>query len=77
MPQLNWRFAISAITSVLLGARELYLAWVLVARPQMLSGYITEAAMASVTFEAVFLVVGGLFLILWPIAYRKLQWVKV
>jgi hypothetical protein len=74
MPKLTRKFMFFAFISWMLGIRELSMAWMLLIQPELLSDYITQAAVPLITFEVVYLVLGGLMLIIWPIAYRKVQW---
>lgn len=71
MKQLSWKFSIPAIVSVLLGVRELYLAWFLFYKANLIVQFAANEQVAKkAIFEVVFLVPGGLLLILWPILYR-------
>ncbi|MBI4117141.1 MAG: hypothetical protein HY451_00395 [Parcubacteria group bacterium] len=70
MPKLSKKFVLFGLVSWLLGGRELLLAWTIAFWPQELTPYATQAAMPFITSEVLFLIPGGFFLIVWPIAYR-------
>lgn len=71
MVPLRWRFVIPALLSILLGARELFAAWIVFQGPhEQLLQYMTPEGLLAAQFEILFLLSGGFFLIMWPIAYR-------
>ncbi len=74
MPRLSWKFTLLTLVSCGLGLREWQLAWILLYQQNLLTDYVTELGLRVAAFEVIFLTFGGLFLISWPIAYRKLQW---
>jgi len=77
MPRLGRLFVALATISVLLGLRELWLAFaMLIVQKEQLLEFVTEKGVAAANFEVIFVVAGGLFLTGWPIAYRKLQWTQ-
>jgi len=70
MPKLSKKFVLFTLVSWWLGGRELFLAWIILFRPQEFTPYVTEAVMPFIAFEVLFLILGGSFLVVWPIAYR-------
>lgn len=71
MVPLRWSFVVPAVCSVLLGIREISGAvFLAMAQDDQLLEFVTVEAMMDARFEVLFLFLGGLFLIAWPIAYR-------
>ena len=70
MPKLSKKFVLFTLASWWLGGRELFLAWVIAFWTEEITPYATQAAMPYITSEVLFLISGGSFLLVWPIAYR-------
>ncbi len=75
MPKLSKTFATATAISWILGFRELWLAAsFMILPPEAFQEFVTEKGLSVAGFEVFFLIQGGLFLVSWPIAYRRLQW---